>query len=99
MSRRSSFLAVFGILAATTLSACQGAAESHAPAAQSHGQAGSASKPAAASPVGGTEPAGHKVGLVMGMPSALGQILTDDYMLTLYRSDNDTASPPKSNCV
>lgn len=35
----------------------------------------------------------------MGMPSSLGEVLTDNYMLTLDRYDQDTAVPSRSNCL
>jgi predicted lipoprotein with Yx(FWY)xxD motif len=44
-------------------------------------------------------PSPEQVSLIMGMPSAIGPIVTDDYMFTLYRSDRDTASPPTSRCT
>jgi predicted lipoprotein with Yx(FWY)xxD motif len=46
-----------------------------------------------------TAPGQHQVALIMGMPSAIGPIVTDDYMFTLYRSDRDTAAPPTSRCT
>jgi predicted lipoprotein with Yx(FWY)xxD motif len=46
-----------------------------------------------------TAPSQHQVTLIMGMPSAIGPIVTDDDMFTLYRSDRDTAAPPTSRCT
>lgn len=34
-------------------------------------------------------PSQHQVALIMGMPSAIGPIVTDDYMFTLYRYAGD----------
>jgi predicted lipoprotein with Yx(FWY)xxD motif len=56
----------------------------------------------AAVPAGSTvpvEPADHRIGVIMGMPSSRGDVLTDDYMMTLYRFDQDTAAPSKSTCI
>jgi predicted lipoprotein with Yx(FWY)xxD motif len=44
-------------------------------------------------------PSQHEVSLIMGMPSAIGPIVTDDDMFTLYRSDRDTTAPPTSRCT
>ena len=43
------------------------------------------------------EPPGHLTSLIMAMPSKVGQVITDDYMLTLYRPDRAVSlavSPP-----
>ncbi len=48
---------------------------------------------------GPTTPSPQKVTLIMGMPSTIGPIVTDDDMFTLYRSDRDTANPPTSRCT
>ena len=40
---------------------------------------------------------GHLTSLIMAMPSKVGQVITDDYMLTLYRPDRAVSlavSPP-----
>jgi predicted lipoprotein with Yx(FWY)xxD motif len=49
-----------------------------------------------ANPVAG--PA-RTVGLIMAMPSKLGPVVTDDYMLTLYRFDGDSPRPSRSTCT
>jgi predicted lipoprotein with Yx(FWY)xxD motif len=59
---------------------------------------GTASSAAGVPAGGAAEPAGHQIGLVMAMPSTLGQVLTDDYMMTLYRSDKDSPAPSASTC-
>jgi predicted lipoprotein with Yx(FWY)xxD motif len=46
-----------------------------------------------------TAPSPQRVALIMEMPSAIGPIVTDDDMFTLYRSDRDTAAPPTSRCT
>jgi predicted lipoprotein with Yx(FWY)xxD motif len=46
-----------------------------------------------------TAPSQRQVTLIMEMPSAIGPIVTDDDMFTLYRSDRDSATPPTSRCT
>jgi predicted lipoprotein with Yx(FWY)xxD motif len=45
------------------------------------------------------EPADRKVSEIMAMPSSIGMVVTDDRMLTLYRSDKDTPAPSTSTCT
>jgi len=54
-------------------------------------------KPTRAEPT--TAPSQRQIALIMEMPSAIGPIVTDDDMFTLYRSDRDTAAPPTSRCT
>jgi predicted lipoprotein with Yx(FWY)xxD motif len=84
-------------VAAVAVSAC-GAAAGHRGTAAPPGPRSNAT--ASAPPAGGTGvPADRRTALIMAMPSSLGLVVTDDYMFTLYRSDNDTPSPPRSNCT
>ena len=54
-----------------------------------YGADGSSASPAPAAPAGK---------LTVAADATLGRVLTDGTGLTLYRFDDDTASPPKSNC-
>jgi predicted lipoprotein with Yx(FWY)xxD motif len=49
-----------------------------------------------ANPIGG--PA-RNTGLIMSMPSKLGPVVTDDYMMTLYRFDGDSPKPSRTTCT
>jgi predicted lipoprotein with Yx(FWY)xxD motif len=49
-----------------------------------------------ANPVAG--PA-RNTGLIMAMPSKLGPVVTDDYMMTLYRFDGDSPKPSRTTCT
>ena len=48
--------------------------------------------------VGNAAPASNESKLVVADVADLGQVLTDQNGMTLYRFDKDTAKPPKSNC-
>ncbi|MFG1639300.1 SCO0930 family lipoprotein [Amycolatopsis sp. NPDC049252] len=60
--------------------------------------------PAAAGGTGGGQqlgnaaPASNESKLVVADVASVGQVLTDQNGMTLYRFDKDTAKPPKSNC-
>jgi predicted lipoprotein with Yx(FWY)xxD motif len=97
MKRRSGAVTVTAVLVAVALSACGGATGRDPAASRAPGSASSTA--AGAGSAGGGVPADHKTGLIMVMPSSLGEVVTDDYMFTLYRSDRDTASPSRSNCT
>jgi predicted lipoprotein with Yx(FWY)xxD motif len=89
---------VVGIVAVLVLSAALSACASrtgHDPGARPL----SSARPRPGSAGSAGAPVGHKTALIMAMPSSLGPVVTDDYMLTLYRSDKDTASPSASNCT
>jgi predicted lipoprotein with Yx(FWY)xxD motif len=89
---------IAAVLVAVAVSACASAATKQpaigpAPGSRPTAVAGSAR-------AGGTGvPRDHHTALIMAMPSALGQVVTDDYMFTVYRSDRDTPSPPRSACT
>jgi predicted lipoprotein with Yx(FWY)xxD motif len=48
--------------------------------------------------VGNAAPASNESKLVVADVATVGQVLTDQNGMTLYRFDKDTAKPPKSNC-
>ncbi len=48
--------------------------------------------------VGNAAPASNETKLVVADVADVGQVLTDQNGMTLYRFDKDTAKPPKSNC-
>ncbi|MFF1610858.1 SCO0930 family lipoprotein [Amycolatopsis sp. NPDC058278] len=48
--------------------------------------------------VGNAAPASNESKLVVADVADVGQVLTDQNGMTLYRFDKDTAKPPKSNC-
>ncbi|WP_410638055.1 SCO0930 family lipoprotein [Amycolatopsis sp. lyj-346] len=48
--------------------------------------------------VGNAAPASNESKLVVADVAEVGQVLTDQNGMTLYRFDKDTAKPPKSNC-
>jgi len=83
------------VMATVVLSACGSRTATATPHDGAAGSPSRAARPRAAA----GEPAGHRTALIMPMPSAVGQVVTDDYMLTLYRSDNDAASPSASHCT
>jgi predicted lipoprotein with Yx(FWY)xxD motif len=89
------------ICAATAACGSGGAAAPAAPAGGGTPGSGAVQGPQSlpapvANPVGGPARA---VGLLMAMPSKLGPVVTDDYMLTLYRFDGDSPSPSRSTCT
>ena len=53
---------------------------------------------ASASPSNGYGADGQQGSATQTSPAELGKVLTDSAGLTLYRFDEDTAQPPKSNC-
>ena len=48
--------------------------------------------------VGNAAPASNETKLVVADVANVGQVITDQNGMTLYRFDKDTAKPPKSNC-
>ncbi|MEV6872545.1 SCO0930 family lipoprotein [Amycolatopsis sp. NPDC051128] len=48
--------------------------------------------------VGNAAPASNESKLVVADVNGVGQVITDQNGMTLYRFDKDTAKPPKSNC-
>ena len=48
--------------------------------------------------VGNAAPASNESKLIVADVADIGQVLTDQNGMTLYRFDKDTAKPPKSNC-
>jgi predicted lipoprotein with Yx(FWY)xxD motif len=48
--------------------------------------------------VGNAAPASNESKLVVADVASVGQVITDQNGMTLYRFDKDTAKPPKSNC-
>ena len=48
--------------------------------------------------VGNAAPASNESKLIVADVATVGQVLTDQNGMTLYRFDKDTAKPPKSNC-
>src|SRR4051794_18221753 len=48
--------------------------------------------------VGNAAPASNESKLVVADVADVGQVITDQNGMTLYRYDKDTAKPPKSNC-
>ncbi|RSM41893.1 hypothetical protein DMA12_23405 [Amycolatopsis balhimycina DSM 5908] len=48
--------------------------------------------------VGNAAPASNESKLIVADVADVGQVLTDQNGMTLYRFDKDTAKPPKSNC-
>jgi predicted lipoprotein with Yx(FWY)xxD motif len=87
-------LTAIALVAAGFLAAAYGL---HARPAGSVRPVAAAAATATGGGAGGVEPAGHRTGLIMAMPGPRGQVITDDYMLTLYRSDRDTAAPTCAN--
>ena len=94
--RRASVVLIAGVLEIAAISACGQATDQQAGAGGPAGYGVTEAGPTSASVPANA--AGRATGLIMAMPSSLGQVVTDDYMLTLYRFDQDSASPPRSTC-
>lgn len=80
------------------LTACSGAETAQpviAPAAAAGGTGGGQT---ANGQVGNAAPASNESKLVVADVATVGQVITDQNGMTLYRFDKDTAKPPKSNC-
>jgi predicted lipoprotein with Yx(FWY)xxD motif len=88
--------AAYGLHARPTAATSAGRCAQVCGAGSAHPQAAAQ---VAAAGSGAVEPAGHRTGLIMAMPGPHGQVITDDYMLTLYRSDRDAAAPSAATCT
>jgi predicted lipoprotein with Yx(FWY)xxD motif len=99
MRRTSGAVAAFVALAAFALPGC-GSAVQNDPAGDANGTAGSPPSGAAGPRVDHAgAPPGRTTGLIMPMPSSLGEIVTDDYHFTLYWYAKDTTLPPRATCT
>ncbi|WP_103341735.1 SCO0930 family lipoprotein [Amycolatopsis sp. CA-126428] len=80
------------------LTACSGAETASQPVVAPAAAGGTGGGQAANGQVGNAAPASNEGKLVVADVADLGQVLTDQNGMTLYRFDKDTAKPPKSNC-
>jgi predicted lipoprotein with Yx(FWY)xxD motif len=101
-SRRIRISAAGAVICAAAAACGSGGAAAVAPtsgsttAAASGQQQGQVPAGPVANPVNGPARA---TGLLMSMPSRLGPVVTDDYMLTLYRFDGDSPKPSRTTCT
>jgi predicted lipoprotein with Yx(FWY)xxD motif len=79
------------------LTACSGA-ETAQPVIAPAAAGGTGGGQIAGGQVGNAAPASNESKLVVADVASVGQVLTDQNGMTLYRFDKDTAKPPKSNC-
>jgi predicted lipoprotein with Yx(FWY)xxD motif len=79
------------------LTACSGA-ETAQPVIAPAAAGGTGGGQLANGQVGNAAPASNESKLVVADVASVGQVLTDQNGMTLYRFDKDTAKPPKSNC-
>ncbi|MEU8630594.1 SCO0930 family lipoprotein [Amycolatopsis sp. NPDC048633] len=79
------------------LTACSGA-ETAQPVIAPAAAGGTGGGQIANGQVGNAAPASNESKLVVADVANVGQVLTDQNGMTLYRFDKDTAKPPKSNC-
>jgi len=79
------------------LTACSGA-ETAQPVIAPAAAGGTGGGQIANGQVGNAAPASNESKLVVADVASVGQVLTDQNGMTLYRFDKDTAKPPKSNC-
>ncbi|MDQ7805890.1 SCO0930 family lipoprotein [Amycolatopsis sp. A133] len=79
------------------LTACSGV-ETAQPVVAPAAAGGTGGGQAANGQVGNAAPASNESKLVVADVADVGQVLTDQNGMTLYRFDKDTAKPPKSNC-
>ncbi|MBE1499297.1 putative lipoprotein with Yx(FWY)xxD motif [Amycolatopsis lexingtonensis] len=79
------------------LTACSGA-ETAQPVIAPAAAGGTGGGQLANGQVGNAAPASNESKLVVADVANVGQVLTDQNGMTLYRFDKDTAKPPKSNC-
>ncbi|MEU9376836.1 SCO0930 family lipoprotein [Streptomyces sp. NPDC048255] len=94
--KRGTTLAAVAMAVVLAATACGPSEEKAADTAQPAGAASSQGSQAPAADAGaGAKPAGQ---LAVAANEQLGPVLNDSAGLTLYRFDNDTAKPSKSNC-
>ncbi|MFD3698644.1 SCO0930 family lipoprotein [Streptomyces sp. NPDC058646] len=94
--KRATTLAAVAMAVVLAATACGPSQDKAADNTQPAGAASSQGSQAPAADAGpGAQPAGQ---LAVAADEKLGPVLTDSAGLTLYRFDNDTAEPPKSNC-
>ncbi len=79
------------------LTACSGA-ETAQPVIAPAAAGGTGGGQIANGQVGNAAPASNESKLVVADVASVGQVITDQNGMTLYRFDKDTAKPPKSNC-
>lgn len=79
------------------LTACSGA-ETAQPVIAPAAAGGTGGGQLANGQVGNAAPASNESKLVVADVASVGQVITDQNGMTLYRFDKDTAKPPKSNC-
>ncbi|MCR6489766.1 SCO0930 family lipoprotein [Amycolatopsis sp. OK19-0408] len=79
------------------LTACSGA-ETAQPVIAPAAAGGTGGGQLANGQVGNAAPASNESKLVVADVANVGQVITDQNGMTLYRFDKDTAKPPKSNC-